>query len=238
MYLAERMSPTTPPVTETFDTAEVRWFGSGELPPDVLDWFTEGGTLGVCRKRTDSYQLNGAEHRGVKLRATALLEVKTLLGVGPSVSPLDGLVGTIEEWRKVRNAASPEEIVRGFPFADIAKSIVTRSFRYVDEVAVPIDVPDRAHTGCHVDLISIRVNGVRAWSYAFEAYGEPRLRVQALKAAITGIDHRTPHPAELADLLSESMGYPAWINRLAVDGLLSPDYSRWPTAPDASGVFT
>ena len=236
MQVAERMDDVSSVAANGFDTAEVRWFGEGELPREVLDWFTAGGALGVARSRTDSYQLNGAEDHGVKLRATSLLEVKSRTGLGPTLTLTDGVNGRVEEWRKVRNG--PESIVRGYPFADIAKSIVTRSFRFVDRTAIPIDAPDRAHTGCHVDLISIRVNGVRAWSFAFEAYGNPELRTQALLAAVSSINDRTPYPANLADLLGESMGYPRWINRIASDGLLSPDHSRWPTAPDASGAFT
>ena len=221
-----------------FDTSEVRWFGRGELPEDVLDWFMAGGTIGAARQRTDSYQLNGEVDRGVKLRGTSVLEVKTRLGCGQTVSLPCGVTGTIEEWRKTRIIPTRAEVVTGYPFADITKTVVTRSFRFLGGEATPIDLPDRSHTGCHVDLTSIRVNGVHAWCYAFEAYGDPGLRTDALLAAIVAIEDRTPHPSELAGLLSESLGFAAWINRIAADGLLSPDHSRWPTAPDASGSFT
>lgn len=222
----------------TFETAEVRWFGTGRLPDHVLEWFTSGGICGTESERTDSYQLNGSETRGVKLRSTALLEVKTLIGTGPVVSPVEGWNGTVEHWSKVRGSYAPIEAVEGFPFADIHKEIVTRSFRFACSHVVQIDAPDRTHAGCHVDLTALRVNGVEAWSYAFEAYGDPDVRTDALLAAIVEIERQNPHPTELPELLPDNSGYPAWIDRLARSGALSPSHFRWPTAPDASGSLT
>ncbi len=221
-----------------FETAELRWFGPGRLPDAALQWFTSGGTLGTSSERTDSYRLNGSESQGIKLRSTELLEVKTLVGTGPVLSPLDGWHGTVEHWSKVRGSSAPLEAIGGYPFADVHKKIVTRSFRYTGRGVVSIGVPDRTHTGCHVDLTALRVNGVEAWSYALEAYGEPEVRIDILRAAIVEIERQTPHPAELPKLLPDNLGYPAWINRLELSDALSPSYFRWPTAPDASGSFT
>jgi hypothetical protein len=197
------------------ETSEVRWFAHGPLPAALLTWFTAGGRLGVEERRTDVYQRRSGTTVGVKRRWGRTLEVKVLERTGPEIALAGGLRGTCEEWRKWRPGNGATFSSGAVPWLSVQKSIVTRSFLLPgDGRAEPVGEPDRRLPGCDVELAAVNVRGLRAWTYAFEAFGPAEHRLAALRMAAEAVVCTTPYPPAFRECFDHNAGYPAWLDTL------------------------
>ncbi len=200
------------PVPEMpFDTTEVRWFGTGRLPADVLDWFTKSGSHGSLEIRQDAYLSVGTVSIGRKRRNHGPLEIKTRRGLGAKFALGNLLVGRIEEWRKI---VSPGRHLPRLSrrWADVHKVVVTRTYQQepagglVEVLRGNISLP-----GCDVELAEVAVDDIEAWTLAFEAWGPGEHQRSILRASADQFLAGAGLPLDISTRLTINMGYPAWL---------------------------
>jgi hypothetical protein len=191
-------------------TREVRWFQDGPIPDHVMDWFTSAVPY-ERDQRVDRYDLDAARRGvGVKLRDAGPLESKQRLLVEDGVDLAPGLVGHVEDWLKISKPFThPSEVLAG-RHVEVVKEIYIRRYR------LPGTSADTA--GGKVELVSIEVERVQAWSLSFETFGPPADRQDALASTITQFLDEFPLPDDFELDAGTSCGYPAWISRVGQSG--------------------
>jgi len=211
------------PVPEMpFDTTEVRWFGTGSMPADVLNWFTKSGSHGSLEIRQDAYLSTGSVSIGRKRRNHGPLEIKTRRGLGATFALGNVLVGRIEEWRKIESAG------RHLPrlsrrWADVHKVVVTRTYqqestgRLVEVLRGDMSLP-----GCDVELAEVAVDEIEAWTLAFEAWGPGEQQRSILRASADQFLAGAGLPLDISTRLTINMGYPAWLAQNTSSGKKYP----------------
>ena len=103
----------------------------------------------------------------------------------------------------------PDDVIGG-PWVDVHKSVVKRRFS-IDGTGIVFssDLP-AARPGCDVELAGVTVGAVRAWTFAFAAFGSPATRRDALLAAWCALV-AAPFPEPFGPRDSRAMGYPEWL---------------------------
>jgi hypothetical protein len=193
-----------------FDTSEVRWFADGVLPPSLVAWFASGPTS--VEIRCDRYWVDGSPDFGLKRRGGGQLELKLRCDASDAIALGVGLHGRIEEWRKFSPIAEEHAPSEG-SWVEVEKLVQTRSYhRYADGPLSVMDRPDLSTTGCEIELAAVTVGELKAWTFAFEAWGEGDLRRATLRAAMAALVSESPLPRELLAGLGPDAGYPAWLN--------------------------
>lgn len=193
------------PISETgvLVSREVRWFHEGALPDELIDWFTEGGEVGLRESRADTYDMAQARRGiGLKYRGGQSYDAKHLMSTqGPLM--LGGFVGQIEDWLKVSHPiGGPQGIEE--PVV-VEKQIFTR--RYV----LGGETIEEVSQGCDVELSSIRFCGQSCWSFALETFGHPSRRGQALQGGLAQLLEDIPLPEGLVIASDVSSGYPRFL---------------------------
>jgi hypothetical protein len=194
-----------------FDTTEVRWFGTGRMPADVLNWFTKSGSHGSLEIRQDAYLSTGSVSIGRKRRNHGPLEIKTRRGLGATFILGDVLMGSIEEWRKI---VSPgwHHPRRSRRWADVHKVVVTRTYQQEPTGGlVEVLRGDMSLPGCDVELAEVAVNDTEAWTLAFEAWGPGDQQRSILYSSADRFLAGAELPADISNRLTVSMGYPAFL---------------------------
>ncbi len=185
--------------TDVLETLEVRWFARGPLPTEALGWFEAAMPYVETEKRVDSYLLTGRPDLGVKRRDQGPLEIKERIRVGSRVSVIGRLVAPVEEWRKSIQIALPET---GDRWIDVVKNVWNHPLR-VTVRGLP--------AGCDVELAAVEVDGIEAWTLAFEASGPPQDRLAVLRSAAELFREGADIPSGIAGALDVEAGYPAWL---------------------------
>lgn len=188
-------------------TREVRWFVDGQIPGQVVDWFTDGTEFGLER-RIDHYDLHAAHRNvGVKRRSTTSVDSKFRVFMLENQALGRGLSGHIEDWMKIseplgngvsRDISNPIEM---------SKELFTRKYQ----------LNGSNGAGCEAELASIDSGSVHAWSLCFETYGPPDQRDRAFRTAIDRLLIETPLPSDLSFGPQSCHGYPEWISSLALE---------------------
>jgi hypothetical protein len=191
------------------DTTELRWFLPGPLPAHIGGWFT--GSTGVREERCDTYLLGGGVDVGVKRRFRETLELKVRLSLDGRLELGEGLAGPLEVWRRWSPAEGLVEGGSDGSWVDVHKSIVKRRFSLDgSEIAYTSD-PQEAGSGCDVEIAEATVGEVRAWTFAFAAFGPVATRRDALLASWRELVAATPCPEPFAPRTGRAMGYPDWL---------------------------
>ena len=225
-WMRSRLSESTH--LAVIDTTEVRWFLPGPLPPAVRHWFSGGS--GFSEERRDLYLLDGRDDFGVKFRNGETLEVKARLDTEGSGKPCGGLAGELEVWRKWVPARGPEEPSSSQRWVEVDKAIFKRRFS-LDGAELEFTTGQVEASGCDVEIVAIRVDAIRAWSYAFAAYGPPPNRCVAIGAAwraVRSSDASIPNELRLGR--SRCMGYPEWLGRMTLPENRSGEVHRPPAS--------
>jgi hypothetical protein len=194
------------------DTTELRWFSEGQLPLDVLSWFTRGGSVGLTEERCDTYRLDGRLDTGVKRRFQETLELKVRRSLGEHLELGSGLTGRLEVWRKWSPAECLASAGHEVEWADVRKLVVKRRFE-VDGSEIELSEGNRAATGagCDVEVVAITLDDVDAWSFAFAAFGPVETRREALVASWGSLVGDGPIPEQFGPFFGQSCGYPEWL---------------------------
>lgn len=217
------------PVSIT-DTTELRWFVEGHLPPDVMSWFTNEGTVGLAEERCDTYRLDGGFDMGIKRRFRETLELKVRRSIGENVVLGPGLAGRLEVWRRW----SPAECVapcsgRHATWADVNKMVIKRRFSITgDEVELTEASRAATGTGCDVEIAAVSLDDVEAWTFAFAAYGPLASRREALVATWNSLVADGAPPDRFGPFFGLSCGYPEWLELVTSrsDGASTCDLHR------------
>ncbi len=194
-----------------FDTTEVRWFGEGSMPAEVVDWFTESGAHGYLEIRQDAYLPATSPSVGRKRRNFGPFEVKTRSGTGTTFQLTEGLLGRIEEWRKIVSTMTHHRLPT-MRWWRVHKVVITRTFHHLGSGETH-EVPygDTSVPGCDIELAEVTIDDVEAWTFAFEAWGILEQRRILLEAAAMALLASTGVPCPTLYTLDASMGYPEWL---------------------------
>ena len=213
------------------DTSELRWFGSGPLPPEVEDWFTGANFVGTREHRRDLYQLTGLTDVGVKRRSGRTVEAKIRMAVGPRMAIGHGLEATFDQWRKWRpsegDAIWPTRQAR---WVAVDKTVLTRTIADTDSGYAGDDggASDSGNAGddgaaamvagCDVELAAITIGGLEAWTFGLEAFGPQAQRGRAAISAWEQVVAEVGEPRDLGSRFDLADGYPAWLQLVTTQG--------------------
>ena len=168
-----------------YRTAEVRWFGRGEVPAEVEAWFIGFGPEPSTETRTDRYLSPTSDALGVKLREGQVEAKRRDATLGPLA--VGKVRATVEAWTKWSFGLAEATEDLGDEWVAVAKA---RRQRHV--------------SGCALELSRVEVGGVAWWSVCLEASGsdpESSLADAARQWLATA-----PALPE-----SQASGYPAWL---------------------------
>ncbi|MFN2260399.1 MAG: hypothetical protein ABR601_11255 [Parasphingopyxis sp.] len=191
-------------------SAEIRWWGGGDAPAAVTDWYESGAVRpGGGGARTDRYLAIDSGAVGIKYRGGAgSLEIKSLVEQY-EIDLGDDRRGTAGIWIKHGLALALDT-----PTLAIAKRRRLRLFDCAEEVPreialgsdeAPLD-GDRPAEGCEVELTEVTRDGAQWWSVCFEAFGS----LDKVKDNLARtMHHLAPLPEPLATARQAS--YPEWL---------------------------
>lgn len=196
-------------------TAETRWFGLGEAPPEVLAWWeTCDGPADQQPERRDHYLLSiEGDGLSVKVRQAGL-EVKQRQHVYGAVQLSGFIAGLVEGWVKWRfplqDTESPDltKGIDGTGWLEVNKARQLRRYRIDAQQVVQVftDTP----SGCEVEFTEIQVAGDSWWTVAFEAFGQGARNHDHLLTVARHLFNETAPPLNAA----KSYGYPHWLATL------------------------
>lgn len=198
-----------PDAISVLDTTELRWFVPGPLPLDVRKWFT--GSTGAREERCDTYLLDGRCDVGVKRRFRETLELKLRRSLAGQIEFSDGLAGSLEVWRRWSPGDGLVENGSDGRWADVCKSIVKRRFS-IDGSEIAFS-PNITGAGCDVEVADVSLGPVRAWTFAFAAFGPRATRRDALLVSWQELERIGGCPEPFGPRNARAMGYPEWIAR-------------------------
>lgn len=196
-------------------------------PSDVVAWISAGGTAGTTEHRSDTYYLNGLHDVGLKRRFGSMAEVKIRGAVGPPVVLGAGLEAPLEEWSK-RPVADGDQVwdVPDSHWIDVNKTILTRTFMLADgEMVGPASRAGEMLAGCDVEIATVTMGAVEAWTLAFEAFGPRQDRRAAILDSWRMLAGEADLPPDLGSRLGCVAGYPQWLD-LALSGRLDKQPRR------------
>lgn len=193
-----------------FHTDEVRWFFSGQVPPDVAEWFAGRCDPVLQPERTDLYLTGLDESVGIKLRE-GRLEVKQRRGAGEAVRFGGGVEGLAEGWTKwgfgLAEADAPRMDGDWLP---VTKTRWLRFFEVSGEGDVT-SLPRYPNRGGGLELTEVSVpSGEVWWTIGVEVLGPDEYRRGDMDALVAWLMAASDGP-ELP--LESSMSYPGWMVR-------------------------
>ena len=200
-------------------SVEVRWFGAGEAPGDVREWFlARGGDAAPAPTRTDYYlRVVEGDGMGIKLRE-GRFEAKQRERRFGVVEFGDGVAGQVESWRKWSYLlddprAGSADGEGASPFWVAVTKERSQKFCSLDGAdkvrhAAPGELLD---LGCALELTRVTVNDEPWWTVGLEAFGDET----RLPEALTLVAQRLSAAANAPRLAAEdSYGYPKWLKVL------------------------
>jgi hypothetical protein len=212
-----RRSEAWPASAPADEATELRWFADGRLPGSVRTWFA--GPPAAAEERCDRYLLDGAADIGIKVRGGRTLELKARRGVGARIELAGGPGGCLEEWAKWSPADDLVEVPGHARWISVRKAIAKRRFAVSgEELPVTVGTPGG---GCDVQVTSLSVGPMQAWTFAFAASGPRSTRDASLRASWRALTASVPVPGELLQGLRWSMGYPQWLAGILAAGSLN-----------------
>ncbi len=192
-------------------TSEVRWFAPGAPPAPVVAWFSERGRGAFVEVRRDAYRIGPDHGIGLKRRDHGPLELKRRFGVSPSRPFAGGLAGKVEEWHK--EGVEEPLGATGWKWSLVDKVVLTRTFAR-DESGSVVESGSLPHhsSACDIELATVTVGPIVAWTFALEAWGELDERRELLHSSLDALfDRLSPLPPQLVAALETDMGYPEWL---------------------------
>jgi len=206
-------------IGQPLDTTEIRWFAAGEPPQEYVDWFSDHGQGAVVELRNDAYRIAGDASVGLKRRDHGPLELKRRQGISPLMALPGGFKGQIEEWCKTGLEEPLGDI--GWKWGNVYKVVLTRTYS-IDAWGSVFQLSGRKPVApaCDVELATVSVDDVTAWTFALEAWGPGDSRREVLEASLRAmLLDLPPIPIGFIANLSLNMGYPEWLAETVWDGI-------------------
>ena len=139
------------------------------------------------------------------------MELKVRQSVDGRIELGESLAGSLEVWRKWSPADGLLEDATDGWWVDVHESVVKRRFSMDGtEIAFSSD-PHTTGAGCDIEVAGVTVGAVRAWTFAFGAFGPHATRRDALLASWQALVAATPCPEPFAPRTGRAMGYPEWL---------------------------
>lgn len=190
-------------------TYEIRWFVRDQ-PFDPVAAF---GVDTIPESRTDWYAPAAHPGTGTKLRS-GRLETKLRTDTVEMVD-FAGCQGSMERWQKWSSVLSenpPEEaLLRASGWLPIQKERWMQVWS-ADRTELEV-VTERVGRGALFELTRLGVGSDEWWTVALEAFGPEGERRPALERVMHHVLAHLPAHRRLAEF--DSMGYPAWLLKLA-----------------------
>ena len=180
-------------VVTPYRSAEVRWFGRGEIPDAVEAWFAGLGEPVEAEARTDRYLAPTSDALGVKLREGQVETKRRDSVLGPlRVGASEAEVETWTKWSFTLAGAVPGGVAEAAgDFGD-------------GWIAVAKSRRQRYHGDAALELSRLEVAGQAWWSVCLEASG-PDPAAALADAARQWLASAPPWPE------TQACGYPAWL---------------------------
>ncbi|MBX3187513.1 MAG: hypothetical protein KF819_10885 [Labilithrix sp.] len=159
---------------DIFESLEARWFFD-DAPPAAVAWLGDAPSEGA---RVDRYLKTGRFDLGVKARGAAgrpvMFETKYRLGSLDGIALAEGVVGSLERWRKLSIATDDPLLEKHGAWLAVAKDRRARRYAWRDGVVTRAG-DERLDAGCAVELtrLDFEIDGVArvAWTFGLEAFG-------------------------------------------------------------------
>jgi hypothetical protein len=210
--------------TQETNSLEARWFGTGAVPERLDEWIAGLGPTETAT-RTDLYLAPSHPTFNLKLRGGGgeFVELKRRLG-GPERRGFgSGVAGHVEQWYKwsfpLAHATELRTTDRTGLWLPVEKTRTLHAFDGADRG--PLD--ERLATAdvtAHVELTAVAARSETAWTVGIEVAGRPGALEDALDAVGTAA-FGDGFPVDLSP--TQSVGYAAWLHRLAADSRPSAD---------------
>lgn len=197
--------------SDGFETSELRWFGTGELPHSIKTWFLSAAV--IVEHRSDTYCVDGSVDLGVKRRNGVGLEAKIRRGTGSLVTLGAGVEAVVEDWVKLTNLedADLDGSSAAAVWVEVTKSVWSRIYQFDERGGVSqVTTRDLSAPACDVELAEVTIGDHEAWTFAFEAWGPSDERLRLLVSTAGVLMEEGIHP-ELLTGLRFGMGYPEWL---------------------------
>ncbi|MCP3976067.1 MAG: hypothetical protein GY720_16425, partial [bacterium] len=194
------------------DTTEVRWFADGVLPFSLVEAFYNSAGPVNIEVRCDTYHVGGSIDVGLKRRGGGRVEIKTRLSSGGLVGLGGAVPGRIEEWRKTAGLEAPAAPQgEGEVWSEVNKVVLKCTYGAGANHVGGSGERRPATSGCHIELASVLVEDIQAWTFALEAWGPAAVRRKLLAGALAALNRDSPLGPEFEASLEHSMGYPEWL---------------------------
>ena len=201
---------------QRFDSAELRWFFSGEPDPGLEAWFRQSFTNVAVGRRTDLYLLGTGISLNIKLRE-GRVEVKQRQSAENPFRVNAWVRGCREGWVKwsfdlqAGDLAIPLAGKHPENWLPVRKKRLLRTF--IPELGEITETQAGSYParGCNAELTFLEVNGVSWYTIALEAFGQQADRQCFLHSVADYLLDR-----DLPVILTEasSYGYAEWIDKL------------------------
>jgi hypothetical protein len=118
-------------------SVEVRWFGDGQIPEEMLGWFCSSDPKPISDCRVDDYFTCTPEF-GLKVRGRVKVELKYLRKEETLESTSLQVSGVLQEWSKWElplTKPTPQDIHASTAWATLTKDLWMRKYSVVGDQA-------------------------------------------------------------------------------------------------------
>lgn len=208
--------------TET-NSLEVRWFETGSPPEALAEWLSGFGPTDTAT-RTDLYLLPLSASFNLKLRGGGddFVEMKRRLGAPRRQQFAPDVTGCIEQWYKWSFRLDGASELWTTDRTGLWVPVEKRRTLCVLDSADARGFDDLSHRGVavHAEVTEVSARSETAWTCGLEAAGPPALLDDAL-ATVGSTLFGEDVPLTLST--EQSLGYAAWLRRLAPDSPVATD---------------
>lgn len=99
----------------------------------------------------------------------------------------------------------------GDQWSNIEKVVLTRTCQLHATDAIEVDKRDLLGPGCDIEIASVSVEDLQAWTLALEAWGPDHEQRSMLDRAALRFFGDSGQPRDFASNLTADMGYPEWL---------------------------
>jgi hypothetical protein len=199
-----------------YPTMEVRWFYRGQIPPEVMAWFTQVGPLPAEQPdRVDHYlHLLDNDSLGIKLRE-GRLEIKRRESEPREIDFRPRVSGLVARWRKWSfplvesdpGLAGPDRA-----WIAVEKRRRLRRFQITTEKTIETMLEEiESAEGCELELSRVEAADQQWWSVCFEAFGDESSLENHIRLTAQHV-FGLVEPGRLE--IKDSYSYPAWLHQL------------------------
>jgi len=199
-----------------YPTAEVRWFFTGSIPPEVTAWYAEAiSPAQPSPPRTDHYlRVPDSTTLSIKQRE-GRIEIKQLqhdFGTEELGANASGQVGLWRKW-SFSIVGSEYVLIPRENWLGVWKERSLYLYAVSADGTMQTTSQDMYPSrGCAVELTTTQCNDQTWWSIGLEAFGRESTLHDDLHTIASYVFSQADHPHFLS---GDSFGYPDWLHMVA-----------------------